>query len=77
MQLPDCVMNKIKRQHSMALTWVTKMKPLSQGESLNVVQKVILLFLLGSFVFVGLASTREGGREGGREVVNSDTRDSR
>ena len=28
-QLPDWVMNKIKRQHIIALTWVTKMKSLS------------------------------------------------
>ena len=28
-QLPDKVMNKIKRQHIIALTWVTKMKSLS------------------------------------------------
>ena len=28
-QLPDWVMNKIKRQHIAALTWVTKMKSLS------------------------------------------------
>ena len=27
-QLPDWVMNKIKRQHVIALTWVTKMKHL-------------------------------------------------
>ena len=37
-QLPDWVMNKIKRQRYIALTWVTKMKSLSQGETLNVVQ---------------------------------------
>ena len=28
-QLPDWVMNKIKRQHVFALTWVTRMKSLS------------------------------------------------
>ena len=28
-QLPDWVMNKIKRQHIIALTWVTKTKSLS------------------------------------------------
>ena len=28
-QLPDWVVNKIKRQHIIALTWVTKMKFLS------------------------------------------------
>ena len=28
-QLPDWVMNKIKRTHIVALTWVTKMKSLS------------------------------------------------
>ena len=37
-QLPDWVMNKIKRQPVTALTWVTKMKSLSQGEYLHVVQ---------------------------------------
>ena len=35
---PKLVINKIKRQHTIiALTWVTETKPLSQGESLNVV----------------------------------------
>ena len=37
-QLPDWVMNKIKKQHINALTWVTKMEPLTSGESLNVFQ---------------------------------------
>ena len=75
MQLPDWVMNKIKRHHIFFLTWVTKMKSLSQGESLNVVQKASLAFLLGSFVFVGLYPLeKEGGREGGREVLNEEAR---
>ena len=28
-QLPDCVTTKIERQHTIALTWVTKMKSFS------------------------------------------------
>ena len=57
---------KNQRQHIVALTWVTKIKSLSRGESLNVVQKVNLLFLLGSFVFVGLYLLgKEGERKGG------------
>ena len=33
------VMNKTKGQHIIALAWCTKMKPLSWGESLSVVEK--------------------------------------
>ena len=55
---------KNQRQHIVALTWVTKIKSLSRGESLNVVQKVNLLFLLGYFVFMGLYLR---GNEGGRK----------
>ena len=43
-------------QALIALIWVIKMRSLSQGESLNVVHKVRLLFLLFSFVFVGRVS---------------------
>ena len=43
------------------------------GRSLNV-QKVSLLFSLGSFEFVGLITTREVGREGGGGVLNEDAR---
>ena len=51
-------------QPFIALTWVIK-----KGESLNVVKNVRLLFLLCSFVFVGIISTREGGREERKEVL--------
>ena len=64
-QLLDWVMDKIKWQHIIVLAWVTKMKSRSWGESLKVVQKVRILVLLGSFVIVGLISTREGRREEG------------
>ena len=56
-------------QAFIALPWVIKMKSFSYGESLNVVQKVKLLFLLLSFVFVGVISIREGGGERRREVL--------
>ena len=43
-QLPDWVMNKIKRKHIItALTWVTIMKSHDRGESLNVVKNSIFL----------------------------------
>ena len=41
-RLPDWGMN-IKRQHSIGLTWVTKIKSLMYGGSLNVVRKVSLV----------------------------------
>ena len=51
-------------------TWVIKMKSLSSGESVNIVQKKVgLTFLLSSFVFVGITFTSEGRREGRREVL--------
>ena len=62
--LPDWVKNKIKRQHIIALTWVTKKVNLV-GEISERRPKSEPLFLLGSFVFVGLISTREAEREGG------------
>ena len=51
-------------QPFIALTWVIK-----KGESLNVVKNVRLLFLLCSFVFVGIISTREGGTVVRRELL--------
>ena len=54
---PRLGMNKIKRQHVVALAWVAKMKSLSLGESPNVVQKMSCLFLLSSLVFKGRIST--------------------
>ena len=45
------------------------MKSLSSGESLNVGQKVRVFFVSCSFVFVGIVSTREGGKEGRKEVL--------
>ena len=53
-----------QKQHIIALTWVTQMNSISYGKSLKVVQKVSTLFLLGSFLFVGLYLL---GKEGGRE----------
>ena len=74
MQLPDWVMNKIKRQHIIVLTWVTKMKLLSLGEYLDVVQKVSLLFFFMLNRIRGAISTWEGYREGEREVLNEEAR---
>ena len=70
MQLSDWVMNKIKKQRIIVLTWVTKMRSLS---SLNVVQKVPFVF---SRVFRvrGPTSTWEAGKEGGRETLNEEAR---
>ena len=67
-QLPDWIMNKIKRQHIIiALTWVTKMRSFSSEKTLKVIQKAGLLFLWGSFVFVGLYLLgKEWGRDEGR-----------
>ena len=56
-------------QAFIAFAWVIKMKSLSYGESLNVVQKVRLLFLICSFLFVGIISTREGGTVVRRELL--------
>ena len=68
---------KNQRQHIVALTWVTKIKSLSRGESLNVVQKVNLLLILGSIVFVGLylLGRREGGKKGGTKRVGASCRE--
>ena len=59
--------NQIRRQHTIALAWVTKTESLSYGECLNVVQKASILCLLGSLVFVGLYLLgKEKGRGEGR-----------
>ena len=80
MQIPNWVMNitkkcrsqtefmyKIKRQHFIAHIWVTKMKSISQGESLNAVQKVSLLFNWDILVYSWAYDIYLLGKDGGRE----------
>ena len=65
-QLPGWVMNKIKSSILLLLPQATKMKTLSKGESLNVIQKVSLFFVR-LFRIRGPIPNWEGEREGGKE----------
>ena len=73
-KLPDWVLNKIKRQHIIALTWVTKNEATFVGGISERRPKSELLVFMRLFRVRGPISTREGGREGGREVLNEEAR---
>ena len=71
MQLPDWVMYKVKTQHIIALTWVTKNQVTFVGGISERRPKSETFVLLGSFVFMGLYLL---GKEGEREEGGYQTR---
>ena len=71
MQLPNWVMYKVKTQHIIALTWVTKNQVTFVGGISERRPKSETFVLLGSFVFMGLYLL---GKEGEREEGGYQTR---
>ena len=70
-QLLDWLMNKISRQHIHYCSYLGHENEVSFVGGISERRpNVSLSFSVGSFVLVGLISTREGGMEGGREVLN-------